>query len=165
MRSVWMKALGYLSLALSACGPVIPIPPGVPVSDLVLSHTSPETSFESLMLDGKSYSAPSLSFSIPAGPHRVGFAWEISVSDRCDPEENICGATILSGRCSGAFTAEPNERYRILLDSRRGDITGYIQNRGGSVLYIGQDETIVAPLICERLTRRDRRDTSGIVNF
>ena len=160
-----MTALGLLVLPLIGCGPVIPIPPGTPVSDLVLSHTSPESSIQRLTLDGKSYSAPTLSFQIPAGPHTLSITWDVTISDRCDPEENLCGATSLGGRCSGQFTAEPNERYRILLDSRQGKVTASVVKRGASALYLGQDEAIVAPLTCERMTRRDRQNSSALVTF
>lgn len=165
MISRWAIATGLLALTLWGCGPVIPIAPGTPTSDLVLSHTSPESSIQRLTLDGKSYSAPSLSFQIPAGPHTVGITWDITIADRCDPEENMCGATSLGGRCSGQFTAEPNERYRILLDSRQGKVTAFVAKRGTSALYLGQDETIVAPLSCERMTRRDRLNSSALVTF
>ncbi|MEY4668518.1 MAG: hypothetical protein RL518_1217 [Pseudomonadota bacterium] len=154
-----------LLLSLSACSPVIPIPPGSAVSDLVLSHTSPESSVQRLTLDGRSYPAPTFSFSIPAGPHTVSIAWEVTISDRCNPEENMCSSTRLSGTCSGQFLAEPNERYRILLDSRRGTIAASVQKRGGSALYIGQDEAIVAPLMCQKLSQRDQYGTPGIVTF
>ena len=160
-----MTALALLVLPLIGCGPVIPIPPGTPVSDLVLSHTSPESSFQRLILDGTSYSAPALSFQIPAGPHTLSITWDVTISDRCDPEENLCGATSLGGRCTGQFTAEPNERYRILLDSRLGKVTASVVKRGVSALYLGQDEAIVAPLTCERMTRRDRRNSSALVTF
>ena len=150
---------------LAACGPTIQILPGTPTSDLVLSQTSPESSLQRLILDGRSYSAPSLPFQIPAGPHRVGIAWEVIISDRCDPEENRCGATIVSGRCSGEFTAEALERYRILLDSRTGEVRATVQKRAGSALYVGQDEAMVTSLTCERMQRRDRQDTSALVTF
>jgi hypothetical protein len=157
--------LALATLTLLGCGPVIPIPRGVPASDLVLSHTSPESSIQRFTLDGRSYSAPTLSFQIPAGPHTVGITWDVTISDRCDPEENLCGATSLGGRCSGQFTAEPNERYRILLDSRQGTVVASVVKRGSSALYLGQDEAIVAPLTCERMTRRDRQHSSSLVTF
>jgi len=152
-------------LSVASCGTVIKIPPGTPTSDLVLSHTTPESSFQRFTLDGKSYSPPNLSFQIPAGPHTVSIGWQITISDRCDPEENLCGATVMAGRCSGQFTAEANERYRILLDSRRGNVTASVAKRGSAALYLGQDEAIVAPLSCERMTRKDRQDSSALVTF
>jgi hypothetical protein len=154
-----------LPVLVAGCSPSIPIDPGTPVSDLVLSSTSPNSSIQRFTLDGRSYSAPALSFEFPAGHHSVGISWEVTVSDRCDPEENMCSATILTGRCSGEFSAEPNERYRILLDSRKGDISATVQKRGSTALYLGQDEAIVAALSCERMTRRDRQDTSALVTF
>ena len=165
MTSKRAKCMGLLGLTLWGCGPVIPVAPGTPTSDLVLSHTSPESSIQRLTLDGKSYSAPTLSFQIPAGPHTIGITWDVTIADRCDPEENLCGATSLGGRCSGQFTAEPNERYRILLDSRQGKVTASVAKRGASALYLGQDEAIVAPLTCERMTRRDRLNSSALVTF
>ncbi len=154
-----------LPMWLGGCSPLIPIPPGAPVSDLVLSSTSPDSTIQRLTLDGRSYCAPALSFEIPAGHHTVGLSWEVTVSDRCDPEENMCSATILAGRCSGEFRADPNERYRILLDSRKGGISATVQKRGSTALYLGQDEAIVATFSCERMTRRDRQDTSALVTF
>jgi hypothetical protein len=154
-----------LPMWLAGCSPSIPIPPGTPVGDLVLSSTSPDSSIQRFTLNGRSYSAPALSFEIPAGNHTVGLSWEVTVSDRCDPQENMCSATILAGRCSGEFRADPNERYRILLDSRKGGISATVQKRGSTALYLGQDEAIVVPLSCERMTRRDRQDTSALVTF
>ncbi|MEN9846329.1 MAG: hypothetical protein RIS36_1476 [Pseudomonadota bacterium] len=165
MISKHLRCMGLFALGLWGCGPVIPILPGTPTSDLVLSHTSPESSIQRFTLDGKSYSAPSLSFQIPAGPHTIGITWDVTISDRCDPEGNMCGATSLGGRCSGQFTAEPNERYRILLDSRQGKVTASVAKRGSSTLYLGQDEAIVAPLTCEKMTRRDRLNSSALVTF
>jgi hypothetical protein len=165
-----MQAL-YLATALlgiatiSGCMPIIPIPPGAAVSDLVLSRTSPESSIQRFTLDGKGFSAPTLSFEIPAGTHTVGITWEVTIPDRCDPEENLCGGTTLGGRCSGEFTADANERYRLLLDSRRGEVSATVRKRGASALYIGQDEAIVSPLSCERMTRRERQDSSALVTF
>ena len=165
MRSLQSAFFFLATFAFTACGPVIPIPPGTPTSDLVLSHNSPESSFQRFTLDGKSYSPPSLSFQIPAGSHTLSIGWQVTISDRCDPEENLCGATVMSGRCSGEFTAETNERYRILLDSRQGKVSASVRKRGSATLYLGQDEAIVAPLTCERMTRRDRQDSSALVTF
>jgi hypothetical protein len=158
-------AVPLFMATLVGCGPIIPIPPGAPTSDLVLSETSPEASIQRLILDGTSYPAPSFSFHIPAGPRTVGIGWEVTIADRCDPEENLCGATILGGRCSGEFMAEANERYRILLDSRRGEASASVVKRGPTALYVGQDEAIVATLTCEIMNRRDRQNSPALVTF
>lgn len=150
---------------LGACSPVIPIPPGTPTSDFVLSGTNPGFSYEQFILDRRSYRAPMLAFDIPAGNHSVGIRYVIRIGDPCDPEESFCGATVMTGGCSGEFLAEPNERYRLLVDTRSGAPKGTIQRRAGGALYMGQGESIVAILTCETSGKTSREGAVGIATF
>lgn len=165
IRSSARTLLGLAVTSLLACSPVIPIPPGTPTSDFVLSETNPGTTFEQFSLDGRAYRAPMLSFEIPAGRHVVGVRYAIRISDPCDPEESFCSSTVIVGGCSGEFVAEPNERYRLLLDTRFGSPKGTIQRRSSGALYIGQGEGIVAPLTCENSGTTSREGSVGIATF
>lgn len=150
---------------VTGCSPIIPIPQGTPSSELVLSDTNPGMSFDSFRLDGRSYRAPSLSFDIPAGKHSVGVGYVVRITDSCDPEESFCSSTVMTGRCSGEFLAEPNERYRLLVDTRSGTPAGTVQKRAAGALYIGQGEGIVASLTCENTGSASREGAVGIATF
>lgn len=164
-RSVVRGALALAFSSQVACSPVIPIPPGTPTSEIIISETTPGTNFERFSLDGRSYRAPMLSFQIPSGPHVVGVQYTIRVLDPCDPEESFCTSTVIQGGCSGEFAAEVNERYRLLLDTRSGTPTGTIQRRSVGALYMGQGESIVAALICKNADITSREGTVGIATF
>ncbi len=164
-RFILHTLLALASAELLACSPVIPIAPGTPTSDFVLSETNPGTTFEQFSLDGHTYRAPMLSFQIPAGHHRVGVRYVIRISDPCDPEESFCSSTVIAGGCSGEFLAEANERYRLLLDTRSGGPKGTIQRRSSGALYIGQGEGIVTPLTCENSGTTSREGSVGIATF
>ena len=154
-----------VTLFTQSCGPVISIPPGTPVSTVVLSTTTTEARFEQFIFDGRSYSAPMLSFDIPVGRHSVGVRYRVTISDWCHAGDQVCNVTSVFGYCPGAFTAEPNEPYRILLDTRSGSVTGAIHKRSGSTVYLGQDEDILAPLTCEQRGREEQRTPDGLITF
>ena len=122
-------------------------------------------SFEQFVLDGRPYRAPMLSFDIPAGQHSVGVRYVLRISDPCDPERSFCTSTVMTGRCSGQFLAEANERYRLLVDTRSGTPRGSVQKRAGGSLYLGQGEGIIATLDCESTGSTSREGAVGIATF
>ena len=159
MNKITLKALfASLYILLSGCSPVIAIPAGSDVSSLILSRTTPEATFESVSLNGRSISAPYFSFEIPSGPYSVGAKYRVEAVDRCDSGELLCSVTSTVVSCSGSFHAAPNVRYRILIDPRNGPLKATIQQREGSSLYIGLEEGVLSTLTCEIVKREERRD-------
>lgn len=150
---------------LQACGPRIPIPPGAPVSRLTLSSTGTQAGFDQFVLDGLSYSTSMFSFEVPAGHHSVGIRFTVTTSDWCHAGDQVCNVTNLFGECTGAFTAEANESYRILLDTRNGSLGGSIRKRSGPTVYLGQEEDIIAPLTCEKKGQKEQRAPEGLITF
>ena len=166
-RSVLSPLLvGVCALVLTAgCSPAIPIPPGAPTSDLVLSSTAPGTTFEQFSFDGKSYSAPLLSFMIPAGAHTVGVHYSITTTDFCGPEESFCSATVSTGSCTGRLSAEAGASYRLLVDTRSSQPRGTVSLRKSSHLPLGQDGDVAAELQCKSSGNRTRQQSVGIASF
>jgi len=162
-RSLLSLLVSTASL-VGACAPVIPIPPGTPTSEMVLSTTTPGMTLEQLKLDGRSHRAPMLSFQIPAGPHTIGVQYAVTITDQCGPEESFCTATVTTGSCSGDFVAEANSAYRLLIDSRSGRPRASVQKRS-SALYVGQEESVLADLSCINSGTRNREQGVGVVNF
>ena len=150
---------------LQGCGPRIPIAPGTPVSNLVLTSTGTQARFDHFILDDRSYSPSMFSFDVPAGHHSVGIRFTITTSDWCHAGDQVCNVTSLFGECTGTFTAEPNESYRILLDTRNGSLGGSIQKRSGSTVYLGQDEDIIGPLTCKNTGQKEQRAPEGLITF
>ena len=153
------------ALFAQSCAPVIVVPPGAPASSLVLSSTGPEVRFEQLTFDGRSLSAPMFSFDIPAGRHSLGVRYHITISDWCHDGNQVCNGTSVLGTCTGEFTAEPNESYRVLLDTRSGSVKGTIQKRSGAPVYLGQEEDILVPLSCEQSSRKEQPAPDGLITF
>lgn len=143
--------------SLSACSPVIAIPAGSEVSNLILSRTTPDASFEGFTFDGRRLDPPYFSFDIPTGPHAVSVRYVVDAVDRCDSRESSCSVTRTNVTCSGSFKAEANVRYRILLDPRSSPLKATIHRREGSSLYIGQEEGVVSTLTCDIMSREERR--------
>lgn len=163
-KGLHVVLMAWLLIA-GACGPVIPIPPGTPTSEFVLSGTTPGMTFDQFVLDRRSYRAPMLSFDIPAGQHTVGVRYTIRISDPCDPEESLCSSTVTSGSCSGAFSADANQRYRLLIDTRSGTPNATVRLRSTSALYVGQGESEVATLQCQQNRSTSREGAVSVATF
>lgn len=154
-----------LVASVQGCGPRIPIAPGAPTSAITLSSTGTQARFDQFIFDGKAYSTSMFSFDVPAGHHSVGIRFTITTSDWCHAGDQVCNVTSLVGECTGTFTAEPNESYRILLDTRNGSLGGRIQKRAGPAVYLGQDEDIIGPLTCEKTGQKEQRAPEGLITF
>ena len=142
---------------VSACSPVVPIPAGSEVSNVILSRTTPEAAFKGLSLDGRAVTPPYFSFDIPSGDHKLGLRYHVDATDRCDSRESSCWVTRTTVACSGSFHAAPNMRYRILIDPRNSPLKATILRREGSSLYLGQEEGVVSTLTCDIMSREEQR--------